>query len=119
MKLRRWLVGGALALVMALGVLVGSASSRAEEVSILMPSSFTDASADLVKAFNREHRGRIHLKLIRGPLNTESISDLAISSLLLGDAPFDALLMDVTWLPKYAAAGWLEALDPWLSLIHI
>ena len=63
MKLRRWLAGGALALVMALGVLVGSASSRAEEVSILMPSSFTDASADLVKAFNREHRGRIHLKL--------------------------------------------------------
>ena len=48
MKLRRWLVGGALALVIALGVLVGSASSRAEEVSILMPSSFTDASADLV-----------------------------------------------------------------------
>ena len=94
MKLRRWLAGGALALVMALGALIGSASFRAEEVSILMPSSFTDASADLVKAFNREHRGRIHLSLIRGPLNTESISDLAISSLLLGDAPFDALLMD-------------------------
>ena len=58
MKLRRWLAGGALALLIALGLLVGSASSRAEEVSILMPSSFTDASADLVKAFNREHRGR-------------------------------------------------------------
>ena len=115
MKLRRWLASGALALAMALGCLVWSASFRAEEVSILMPSSFTDASADLVKAFNREHRGRIHLKLIRGPLNTESISDLAISSLLLGDAPFDALLMDVTWLPKYAAAGWLEPLDPWFG----
>ena len=115
MKLRRWLASGALALVMALGCLVGSASFRAEEVSILMPSSFTDASAELVKTFNREHRGRIHLNLIRGPLNTESISDLAISSLLLGDAPFDALLMDVTWLPKYAAAGWLEPLDPWFG----
>ena len=23
--------------------------------------------------------------------------------------------MDVTWLPKYAAAGWLEALDPWFG----
>ena len=53
MKLRRWLAGGALALVMALGALIGSASFRAEEVSILMPSSFTDASADLVKAFKR------------------------------------------------------------------
>ncbi|AII49366.1 sugar ABC transporter substrate-binding protein [Synechococcus sp. KORDI-52] len=115
MKMRRWLAGGALALLIGLGVLVGSASMRAEEVSILMPSSFTDASADLVKTFNREHRGRIHLTLIRGPLNTESISDLAISSLLLGDAPFDALLMDITWLPKYAAAGWLEPLDPWFK----
>ena len=115
MKLRRWLASGALALVMALGCLVGSASFRAEEVSILMPSSFTDASAELVKTFNREHRGRIHLNLIRGPLNTESISDHAISSLLLGDAPFDALLMDVTWLPKYAAAGWLEPLDLWFD----
>ncbi|MCB4398977.1 ABC transporter substrate-binding protein [Synechococcus sp. MU1625] len=115
MKLRRWLASGALALVIALGCLVGSASFRAEEVSILMPSSFTDASAELVKTFNRENRGRIHLNLIRGPLNTESISDLAISSLLLGDAPFDALLMDVTWLPKYAAAGWLEPLDPWFD----
>ena len=115
MKLRRWLASVVLALVMALGCLAGSASFRAEEVSILMPSSFTDASADLVKIFNREHRGRIHLRLIRGPLNTESISDLAISSLLLGDAPFDALLMDVTWLPKYAAAGWLEPLDPWFD----
>ena len=63
MKLRRWLVGGALALVMALGVLVGSASSRAEEVSILMPSSFTDASADLVMAFNREPVSYTHLTL--------------------------------------------------------
>nr|WP_255617989.1 ABC transporter substrate-binding protein [Synechococcus sp. MU1625] len=113
--MRRWLASGALALVIALGCLVGSASFRAEEVSILMPSSFTDASAELVKTFNRENRGRIHLNLIRGPLNTESISDLAISSLLLGDAPFDALLMDVTWLPKYAAAGWLEPLDPWFD----
>jgi multiple sugar transport system substrate-binding protein len=35
--------------------------------------------------------------------------------LLLGDSPFDALLMDVTWLPKYAEAGWLEPLDPWFD----
>ena len=23
--------------------------------------------------------------------------------------------MDVTWLAKYAAAGWLEPLDPWFD----
>jgi multiple sugar transport system substrate-binding protein len=40
---------------------------------------------------------------------------LAISSLLLGSSPYDLLLMDVTWTPKYAAAGWLEPLEPWLG----
>ena len=43
------------------------------------------------------------------------MSDLAISSLLLGDSPYDLLLMDVTWTAKYAAAGWLLPLDDWLG----
>ena len=84
-------------------------------VSILMPAPFADASKELVNRFNREHQGKIELTINRGPLETESISDLAISSLLLGDAPFDALMMDVTWLPKYVAAGWLEPLDRWFD----
>ena len=82
-----------------------------ESVSFLMAAPFADATQDLVKQFNREHRGEIHLHVIKGPLETEAMSDLAISSLLLGKAPFDGLLMDVTWLPKYAAAGWMEPLE--------
>ena len=82
-----------------------------ESVSFLMAAPFADATQDLVKQFNREHRGEINLKVIRGPLETEAMSDLAISSLLLGQAPFDVLLMDITWLPKYAAAGWMVPLE--------
>lgn len=90
-----------------------------ERVSILMPAPFADASQSLIQEFNQQNRGAIHLEAIRGPLETEAISDLAISSLLLGDAPFDALLMDVTWLPKYAAAGWLQPLDPWFTAADV
>jgi multiple sugar transport system substrate-binding protein len=68
----------------------------------------------LVSAFNRSHP-RIALSVTRGPLETEAVSDLAISSLLLGESPYDLLLMDVSWTPKYAAAGWLEPLDRWLG----
>ena len=82
-----------------------------ESVSLLMAAPFADATKDLVQQFNKEHRGKINLKVIRGPLETEAMSDLAISSLLLGKAPFDVLLMDVTWLPKYAAAGWMVPLE--------
>lgn len=86
-----------------------------DHVSILMPAPFADSTAELVKSFNQQNRGRIHLNVIRGPLETEAISDLAISSLLLGDTSFDGLLMDVTWVPKYAKAGWLESLDSYFT----
>lgn len=94
---------------------VSTLARQTESVSILMPAPFADATAELVRAFNKEHKGRIHLDVIRGPLETESISDLAISSLLLGDTPFDGLLMDVTWVSKYAKAGWLAPLDSYFT----
>lgn len=86
-----------------------------ESVTFLMAAPFADATRDLVKQFNQEHRGEINLQVVRGPLETEAMSDLAISSLLLGKAPFDGLLMDVTWLPKYAAAGWMEPLEDFFN----
>ena len=86
-----------------------------ETVSFLMAAPFADATQDLVQQFNQEHRGDIKLQVIKGPLETEAMSDLAISSLLLGKAPFDGLLMDVTWLAKYAEAGWLEPLENYFS----
>ena len=99
-----------LTLLFSLG-LAWSSQRQIQRVNILMPAPFADATAELVQRFNRDHRGSIALRVTRGPRDTEAISDLAISSLLLGHPPFDALLMDVTWLAKYAAAGWLEPLD--------
>ena len=104
------LVGLALA-----GSIGWSSVHRPEQVTILMPAPFADATTEQVKRFNADHRGRIQLNVTRGPRDTESISDLAISSLLLGAPPFDALLVDVTWLPKYVAADWLQPLDPWFD----
>ena len=113
MLLRRRLLGVVLAgitlLLMATGV-----PAATVPVSVLMPASFADASAPLVREFNASHPG-IRLEVTRGPLDTESVSDLAISSLLLGSSPYDLLLMDVTWTPKYVAAGWLEPLEGWLG----
>ena len=94
---------------------VSTLARQADSISILMPAPFADATAELVRSFNKEHNGRIHLDVIRGPLETESISDLAISSLLLGDTPFDGILMDVTWVAKYAKAGWLAPLDAYFT----
>jgi len=77
MTLRRRLLGVVLAsitlLLMATGVPAASIP-----VSVLMPASFADASAPLVREFNASHP-HIRLEVTRGPLDTESVSDLAIT----------------------------------------
>jgi multiple sugar transport system substrate-binding protein len=83
-------------------------------VRVLMPAVFADAVAEPVHRFNRSHP-LLQVEVVRGPLDTEAISDLATGSLLLGDTPYDLLMLDVTWTAKYAAAGWLEPLEPWLG----
>ena len=107
-----------MAIVLSCWLLSGGAAAGwavpVERVSVLMPAPFADATADLVGEFNRSHP-QLQIAVSRGPLDTEALSDLAISSLLLGDAPYDLLLMDVTWTPKYAAAGWLQPLEPLLG----
>ncbi len=76
-----------------------------------MPSPFVDSTSRLIDTYNRNNSEKIHVNVIRGPMETESVSDLAISSLLLGNSPYDIILIDVTWLAKYAEAGWLKNLD--------
>ncbi len=110
--------GLALALLLAL-LLAGLSGLRAWAqpplpVRVLMPAPFAEATAPLVADFNRRQRA-IRIQVTRGPFETEMVSDLAISSLLLGDSPYDLLLMDVTWTAKYARAGWLLPLDSWLG----
>lgn len=83
-------------------------------VRVLMPAPLADAVAAPVAQFNASGAG-IALEVIRGPLDTETISDLATGSLLLGEAPFDLLLVDVSWLPRYVAAGWFEPLERWFG----
>ena len=83
-------------------------------VRVLMPASFADATAEPVKRFNAAHRD-LQVEVVRGPLDGDTLSDLAVSGLLLGDTPYDLLLIDQTWTARYAAAGWLAPLEPLLG----
>jgi multiple sugar transport system substrate-binding protein len=79
-----------------------------------MPASFADATAEPVRHFNAAHSD-LRLEVVRGPLDGDTLSDLAVSGLLLGDTPYDLLLIDQTWTARYAAAGWLTPLEPLLG----
>ena len=82
---------------------------QAAEASDLQP---------LVEAFNQEH-SNINLEIVTGPANTNLVEDLYTSAFLLGDSPYDLVYMDIVWVQKFAAAGWLEDLSQWVSLAEL
>ncbi len=86
-----------------------------KQINILMPAPFQESTKELINEFNEKNIGKIKVRVTKGPRETEAVSDLAISSLLLGNSPYDGLLIDVTWLPKYAQAGWITDLSKWFS----
>lgn len=64
----------------------------------------------LIAEFEKENPG-IKLNMIEGPNASNLIEDLNTSAFLLGSAPYDLVNMDVTWVAKFAAAGWLRDLS--------
>ncbi|MGB7428141.1 MAG: ABC transporter substrate-binding protein [Microcoleaceae cyanobacterium] len=74
---------------------------QAAEASDLQP---------LVSDFNEKHPD-INLEIVTGPANTNLIEDLYTSAFLLGDSPYDLVYMDIVWVQKFAAAGWLKDLS--------
>jgi multiple sugar transport system substrate-binding protein len=53
----------------------------------------------------------IRLNIVEGPFDTNLQENLLTSAFLLGDSPYDVLNMDIVWVPKFAAAGWLRPID--------
>ena len=72
------------AIFIATIITVRANSVNEKEVKILMPAPFADSTKELIDTFNNANNGHIKIKVTRGPLETESVSDLAISNLLLG-----------------------------------
>src|SRR5919199_1346790 len=57
----------------------------------------------------------IRINVVEGPFDTNLQENLLTSAFLLGDSPYDILNMDIVWVPKFAAAGWLKPLDDRIS----
>lgn len=53
----------------------------------------------------------IRINMVAGPNAADAVENLYTTSFLLGDSPYDLVFSDVVWIPKFAAAGWLEDLS--------
>lgn len=102
----RWL---GMAIVVCFGVILYSVVAFSQQtVQVTMLASALDAAQErhIIEAFEAEHPN-IRVNVVEGPNASNLIEDLYTSSFLLGDTPYDLIMMDTIWLPKFAAAGWL------------
>ncbi|MEG4809738.1 ABC transporter substrate-binding protein [Microcoleus sp. F8-D3] len=67
-----------------------------------------------VKEFEQKNPN-IRINLIEGPFDSNLIENLYTSAFLLGDSPYDIINMDIVWVPKFAAAGWVRDLTDKIS----
>lgn len=97
-----------IAIVTCVSVVLYSVIALSQPVRITMLTSALDAAQErhIIEAFEAENPG-IQVDVIEGPNASNLIEDLYTSSFLLGASPYDLIMMDTIWLPKFAAAGWL------------
>lgn len=112
-----WPWKGIFLAIVTLGVvLYGAIVLSQQPIHLTMLTSALDASQgeQLVAEFEKRNPD-IKIDVIEGPNASNLIEDLYTSSFLLGDSPYDLVMMDVVWLPKFAAAGWLMDLTDRIS----
>ncbi len=92
----------------------GPGSGGGAGLTVLMEPDGTGTWQALVDQFNRESAG-LPVVLIEGPTSTDTREDMYSTSFLAGEAGFDIVYMDVSWVAKFAAAGWLADLSGRIS----
>lgn len=95
---------------LVLMTIVPGLNAAPTRVTILMQALEAAQWEPFVQEFNEQHPD-IELEIIEGPNATNQVEDLYTSSFLLGNSPYDLVFMDIVWVPKFAAAGWLRGLS--------
>ncbi|MBI3098130.1 MAG: ABC transporter substrate-binding protein [Planctomycetes bacterium] len=65
---------------------------------------------EIVSRFEAAHP-EIDVELVEGPASTNTREEMYTASFLSGDSTYDVICMDIIWVPKLAAQGWLLPLD--------
>lgn len=108
------LFGVLVALLLGMGTLFAQ-QPQPVTLTILMNALEVSSWRDvLVPSFEAKHPN-IKIEIIEGPNQTNLQEDLYTSAFLLGDSPYDLIMMDVIWTGKFAAAGWLLDLSDRVS----
>ncbi len=89
-------------------------TQEATSVKVLIQAGEASQWEPIVEDFNSQNT-EIKLEIIEAPNAVNQVEDLYTSSFLLGNSPYDLVYMDVSWIPKFAVAGWLRDLSERIS----
>ncbi len=90
-----------------------SSNSAVVKLSVMMDADVTGDWHQFIRDFQAANP-TIRINYIEGPSETNARENLYVTSLLSGETFYDLIFSDVVWVPKFAAAGWLEDLtDRW------
>jgi multiple sugar transport system substrate-binding protein len=101
---------GVLALLM-LGLFLFAVPAKAVTLRMIGPEDVGGAWGEIIKRFH-ERNPTIRIHYISGPWSTDERQNIYVRSFLSGD-PIELVYMDVIWIAKFAAKGWLIPLDRW------
>ena len=104
-------------LALFLGIVLFSWVVMAQQpvtLNLLLPAPDAPPLQRMIKDFEAENPG-IRINIVEGPKATNLVEDLYTSAFILGESPYDLVLMDIIWTPKFAAAGWLLNLSDRIS----
>lgn len=65
---------------------------------------------EVARRFNEEHPD-VRVEVVAGPPSSDTRQDMYATAFLAGEATWDVVSMDVVWVAKFAAAGWLLPLE--------
>ena len=83
-------------------------------LSFLVPSTSPLDWDSLKKEFEAKNR-YIQLGIYRVEAESNSLHDSYSKALATGNSPYDLIYMDIIWVSKFAANGWLLELSNWIS----
>lgn len=112
-KLKKWYRWGLL-FVLSLSIILTAWIAIAQQPVVLNTLILAPDVKDLRTGFFKDFETKnpdIRINVIEGPNSANLVEDLYSSAFLLGDSPYDLVLLDIVWTPKFAAAGWLEDLN--------
>ncbi|MEB3269239.1 MAG: ABC transporter substrate-binding protein [Leptolyngbya sp.] len=110
----RWIILAAVACLTVLSASLVAWSQESVTISFLVRAVEAQQLQILADEFEAENPG-IKIDMVEGPNAADSVENLYTTSFLLGDSPYDLVYSDVVWIPKFAAAGWLQDLSDRVS----